>query len=497
MARYFVFFLFALSSAFCQAQAFVLTYSDHCKHQNFSSLLHNDKVILPDVSQQLLPNDSFVSYSTDLLIIDAQSFAYTRKAIQPQDTNVQYAIEWIVPCPDGYLGFGASINSISNDRDFLMVQFDTGFTIIRDTFFIRENTQEYLEDIEILPDGGIVAVVSSGVVFMDSNISLYHFDYDLNLIDSMVINDVFIVDADIVFNAEVNKFMLCTAGDEMWYIIDNPSFTIDTSAMLLGASIADWWPSSSLASLKHSGFYQAVYKRQYMPGTQTQGWKLGYIVRDSAGNRSALALSHFAPDTTMLLPNNCLLSVSADTLIRSGMISTHTDLLGYAPHNFQYWSNPAYTKIIAHSMSGEKYWEINLGDGFHWEPTYLMAGSDRTFYLLGLSADSILSEPKYGWFLVHFNDQGQVLQVHKQAFSNREVPVFPNPSSGRFSLNSPCSGDVQVSVFDGGGRLIQQKEVRSLVGQEVQFDLSGQVSGLFHIVLKCKQDVYYSKVLIQ
>lgn len=138
MARYFVFILFALSSAFCQAQAFVLTYSDHCKHQNFSLLLHNDRVILPDVSQQLLPNDSFVSYSTDLLIIDAQSFASTRKAIQPQDTNVQYAIEWIVPCPDGYLGFGASINSISNDRDFLMVQFDTGFTISSEIRFSFE-----------------------------------------------------------------------------------------------------------------------------------------------------------------------------------------------------------------------------------------------------------------------------------------------------------------------------------------------------------------------
>ncbi len=80
------------------------------------------------------------------------------------------------------------------------------------------------------------------------------------------------------------------------------------------------------------------------------------------------------------------------------------------------------------------------------------------------------------------------------------LSVFPNPSTGEFSIHWPA-GKIQrqsstLSVIDAQGKVIK-KEIISKHAQEINLDLSNYSNGLYQISLRNSLRSYSTSIILQ
>ena len=73
-----------------------------------------------------------------------------------------------------------------------------------------------------------------------------------------------------------------------------------------------------------------------------------------------------------------------------------------------------------------------------------------------------------------------------------DIRVFPNPTSGRFTIDSGADIDF-VAVYNFSGQLIQQHKPES---QELQLDLSQWPSGVYTLQLSISGMLHLDRVII-
>lgn len=87
-------------------------------------------------------------------------------------------------------------------------------------------------------------------------------------------------------------------------------------------------------------------------------------------------------------------------------------------------------------------------------------------------------------------DQGIAEGAQKQRFS-----LFPNPTSGRFTLQTDAPGDARFAIYDIYGREVEPETEMS--GSQVQIDLSAVPSGTYLVRVKSAAGVQTLRLLRQ
>jgi hypothetical protein len=75
--------------------------------------------------------------------------------------------------------------------------------------------------------------------------------------------------------------------------------------------------------------------------------------------------------------------------------------------------------------------------------------------------------------------------------------VYPNPTSGMFTIELPQAGPTNVIVTDIAGRVIISMDISDNTQQQLQLDLANEAKGLYFIKVMNSGNVYQSKVTLQ
>jgi len=76
------------------------------------------------------------------------------------------------------------------------------------------------------------------------------------------------------------------------------------------------------------------------------------------------------------------------------------------------------------------------------------------------------------------------------------LALFPNPNQGDFNIQSPLSGNGQLSVYDLSGRLIFSKQVATSSGENIQIETSIVDSGIYIVVFDLNETRYTAKMTV-
>ena len=462
------------------AQPIVLSPPDQFIHINTSLTSSNTgEIIIPEGLAEINPIDSTEYLYSRVLIFDPISLSYQTRIISQPDSIHQLVLQYVNWSNGRYDCFGYAINSITGDGDAIMLQLDTSFCILNFQIFGLPTHFEYLEDLEVLPQGYIITL--SAYKAQDELIRVFKIDTNFNVVDSVSFSNTLIVTADQVYNPYTNKILVCTDGAEEWYLLDYETLDLDTSGYY--NNIPNLWnPASPIKLLGPSKYYQPYYKRKYMAGSLTNGWKLGYMFRDSLGTIYEQELSDFSQDTTEIVPDDCILVVSPDTLITCVMKSIDFDYANFAPESILIWYIDSWVSIYAHSPTGEVYWRLSFGGDMHWQPTMVYGANDGTFYLLGWYSDISVLRPNFYWFLMRSDKDGKILSRREFPANQTTLQLAPNPSSTFTRITSTLpyhtSRIDHISILDMSGKLILSTAAYDL-GDGFILETSGLDNGTY------------------
>ena len=111
----------------------------------------------------------------------------------------------------------------------------------------------------------------------------------------------------------------------------------------------------------------------------------------------------------------------------------------------------------------------------------------KTFYLLSLFA------------FLFFNSEGQNFRLssHCNDVVDFNLTVYPNPSSGMFTIKLPLSisGQGQVSIFDIMGHEVYSANVT--LENQLVVDASSFANGIYFVRLKDEKGFYNNTLLKQ
>ncbi|XZF14864.1 T9SS type A sorting domain-containing protein [Chitinophagaceae bacterium MMS25-I14] len=79
-----------------------------------------------------------------------------------------------------------------------------------------------------------------------------------------------------------------------------------------------------------------------------------------------------------------------------------------------------------------------------------------------------------------------------------EFSIYPNPSAGTFTMDMPDMSDAaQIRVTDINGRIAEVRSVDAHQPQKMQFNFSDKAKGMYLIEVKCGENIFRNKVIIQ
>lgn len=84
--------------------------------------------------------------------------------------------------------------------------------------------------------------------------------------------------------------------------------------------------------------------------------------------------------------------------------------------------------------------------------------------------------------------------------STKEIVLtYPNPSRGQFKLQLQnfIAGQVEVSIIDGKGTLVEKRSINTRNGNLVNFNLAGHAKGTYYVKVVSSKGTSSSKILIQ
>ncbi len=83
-----------------------------------------------------------------------------------------------------------------------------------------------------------------------------------------------------------------------------------------------------------------------------------------------------------------------------------------------------------------------------------------------------------------------------ESISQTNLTLFPNPNQGEFNIQSPLSGNGQLSVYDLSGRLIFSRQAAARSGENIFFETGILDSGIYVVVFDLNESRLTAKMTV-
>jgi len=89
--------------------------------------------------------------------------------------------------------------------------------------------------------------------------------------------------------------------------------------------------------------------------------------------------------------------------------------------------------------------------------------------------------------------------VHDLSKSIQPIPVYPNPTSGTFSIAIPemIFGDITISIINTTGQVLKKFELQTTTSDLVDFNPGRLVPGLYYVVIQAKSGTFHASIIIE
>ncbi|MFT4536480.1 MAG: hypothetical protein ACJA1A_002223 [Saprospiraceae bacterium] len=144
-----------------------------------------------------------------------------------------------------------------------------------------------------------------------------------------------------------------------------------------------------------------------------------------------------------------------------------------------------YLEVVDSGQDGISWWANNDGSGF--------------IRMRGAGAGWKTLEPDFGGGFSYAFTTGDIVDVYEIDPVSVDINVYPNPSSGLFNIELQGVKFAQIHVYDQIGRTVISQLNKNLDQNydEVQFNLSEKVPGIYFVVIQSNKGRTVKKVILE
>lgn len=97
----------------------------------------------------------------------------------------------------------------------------------------------------------------------------------------------------------------------------------------------------------------------------------------------------------------------------------------------------------------------------------------------------------------NFATRGWNVSTEEERALDASIRVAPNPNNGTFRLfvNMETTKDLELTVFDNVGQVIQRQNLNNVKGQNIDFDLSKYANGVYNIRISDGQSIISKRIV--
>jgi len=183
-----------------------------------------------------------------------------------------------------------------------------------------------------------------------------------------------------------------------------------------------------------------------------------------------------------------LIETSDGGFLLGGMSNSNDGDVSANNGNNDYW-------IVKINELGTIEWEQNYG-GSNDEQLYSLLEISEGYFLLGGYSNSndgdVVNSNDLDFWVIKINEMLLSTEIKMIALSN-DFSFYPNPTTGKFTINNESKTIQTIIVHDIMGKLIHEQ--RTNVTQiNVNIDVE---SGIYLLSLETKEGMFYKKIIIQ
>jgi len=215
-------------------------------------------------------------------------------------------------------------------------------------------------------------------------------------------------------------------------------------------------------------------------GSSSNGLGFGGI---SVGNRSAIAIDE---------EDHIFITAQTQSVDKISTPNIYQDSLNNEDHFDAY--------IAKFNPSGDRLWGTYFGGNKNEKNTGILYAGDDSFFLYGTTESPMNIATDNAWwenemsseesyFLNKFSTQEMGVEIHEKS----KFTLYPNPSSGVFSISGKSYSEVEVFVFDVQGRQVEsfsEVQPKEILNLKVE-------SGIYFIKIQEYNSVQTLKLVVE
>jgi len=105
----------------------------------------------------------------------------------------------------------------------------------------------------------------------------------------------------------------------------------------------------------------------------------------------------------------------------------------------------------------------------------------------------------FGGEITYSFTTGQVVDIEEKTIDEAQINIFPNPSQGRFVIETEGLSDLYLSVYNQLGQVVKSSsryEVNSAY-DEIELDLTNEMNGVYYVLIDSAEGRSTRKIIKQ
>jgi hypothetical protein len=116
---------------------------------------------------------------------------------------------------------------------------------------------------------------------------------------------------------------------------------------------------------------------------------------------------------------------------------------------------------------------------------------------LSISVNAVPAHLAHGDYLGPCAGTGGARVIHEE-HEEAEIKLYPNPSTGLFTLEVPFEGEnIDILITDLQGKVVARKSIEENWEPKQQFDLRNMAKGIYLIYAKTEHQMFNEKLFVQ